>query len=277
MPTGLEIWSRPSPVTSSPSARRCPASRATSARATRRPPRAAAAARRRGRSESICALVEARRRRRQRHGRRRCGRRRRSAVPRRTLDQPRTALPDLLALDRHDAVAGPEGPSSRRATGSVTCSTVVVAFPEVMKRNVKSTSASTMFAAGPAAIAATRFQVGARQYAVGPSASSMSSRLLRADVATCGDSAVSSSSPRNTRTASRPCRGRRRRSPPEPARGAGEDGALRRAPVRDPCRRPPVPVCACRGSSMKPPSGIAPSPYSIPFRVVFHTAGGNPM
>ena len=31
------------------------------------------------------------------------------------------------------------------------------------------------------------------------------------------------------------------------------------------------------GIFTKPPSGIAPSPYSIPFRVVFHTAGGNPM
>ena len=37
-----------------------------------------------------------------------------------------------------------------------------------------------MFAAGPATIAATRFHVAARQYASGPSASSRSSRLLRA-------------------------------------------------------------------------------------------------
>ncbi len=42
--------------------------------------------------------------------------------------------------------------------------TVVVAFPaEVMKRPVKRTRASTMLAAGPAPIAATRFHVGALQ------------------------------------------------------------------------------------------------------------------
>ena len=55
-----------------------------------------------------------------------------------------------------------------------------------MKSPVKSTSASRMFATGPAAIAATRFHVAARQYAFGPSASSRSSRLLRAADAACG-------------------------------------------------------------------------------------------
>jgi hypothetical protein len=30
------------------------------------------------------------------------------------------------------------------------------------------------------------------------------------------------------------------------------------------------------GIFTKPPSGIAPTPYSIPFFVVFHTAGGKP-
>ena len=106
--------------------RRCPG-RATSARATRPPP-AAAGARRRGRSR-----VDTRPRR----GaptpaasrRRRCGRRRWSAVPCRTLDQPRD-VPwlDPLALDRHDAVAGPKA-HRRGGRRSVTCSTVVVAFP----------------------------------------------------------------------------------------------------------------------------------------------------
>ncbi len=47
---------------------------------------------------------------------------------------------------------------------AVTASTVVVAFPaDVMKSPVKRTSASRMLAAGPAAIAATRFHVAARQ------------------------------------------------------------------------------------------------------------------
>jgi hypothetical protein len=31
------------------------------------------------------------------------------------------------------------------------------------------------------------------------------------------------------------------------------------------------------GIFTKPPSGIVPIPYSIPFRVFFHSGGGKPM
>ena len=55
-------------------------------------------------------------------------------------------------------------PAAAAGVPDDTASTRVVAFPaDVMKRPVKRSSASTMFAAGPAAIAATRFHVGARQ------------------------------------------------------------------------------------------------------------------
>ena len=196
-------------------------------------------------AESIRALVEARRRRRQRHV---------GAVADDDDGQRRPSDPGSAARCPLARPAGRRStrcgrrPEAHRAAGdrSVTCSTVVVAFPaDVMKRKVKSTSASTMFAAGPAAIAATRFQVGARQYAVGPSASSMSSRLLRADAATCGDSSrLVDAAPADTRTrvAGRVVVAGGERAP-EPARCAGERRRLGERPSEtrvDVHRRRPV-------------------------------------
>ena len=55
-------------------------------------------------------------------------------------------------------------PSAAAADPVLTLSTVVVGLPpEVMKSPVKSTNARMMFAAGPAKITSTRFQVRARQ------------------------------------------------------------------------------------------------------------------
>ena len=66
-----------------------------------------------------------------------------------------------LMLSRRSPARRPAAAAGELPT---TWSTVVVAFPaDVMKRIVKITIASTTFAAGPAAIAATRFQVAARQ------------------------------------------------------------------------------------------------------------------
>ena len=134
-----------------------------------------------------------------------------------------------------------------------------------------------MLAAGPAAIAVTRFHVGARQYASGPSASFRSSSARRAEASVAGVSSRSSTSSPSTRSESRaaswsPAASAFRSRPAAPLRG--------RLLVQRP--RSPASTSTGAGRCMpgiftKPPSGIAPIPYSIPFRVVLRIAGGNPM
>jgi hypothetical protein len=83
-------------------------------------------------------------------------------------------LPRLIGLPLIDDLVTRPRPSAAAAVFTRTLSTGRRLPPEVMNRPVKRTNAKMMFAAGPAKITSTRFQVRARQYASGPSASPMS-------------------------------------------------------------------------------------------------------
>ena len=87
---------------------------------------------------------------------------------------------------------------SSGATVAILC----VACPAtVMKRNVKRTIVSRMFAAGPAPIATSRFQVGAFQYASEPSASRSSVIPFSADERAAGDTVCAASASSKSSTA----------------------------------------------------------------------------
>ena len=158
---------------------------------------------------------------------------------------------DPRAVDRHEAVACAAGPPRLPGEPSATWSTVVVAFPaDVMKSTVKMTIASTMFAAGPAAIAATRFQVGARQYAFGPRASSRSSRLLRGGrLGARLELLLVDELPEDAHRVARGVVVACRERGPEAVAWARRAPARRRRPGRRRCRRRPARAGACRGSS----------------------------
>ncbi len=156
---------------------------------------------------------------------------------------------------------------------------VRVASPAtVMKRIVNRTIASRMFAAGPAPIATRRFQVGAFQYASGPRASRSSMIPFSAEARAAGDivCAVSSSSSSSTarcasvRSLPLPSSARFTRSTTPPSVGASATACESR-------RSASCGIGRCMpGMVTKPPSGIAPRPYSIPFRFVVAIAGGKP-
>ena len=152
--------------------------------------------------------------------------------------------------------------------------------PDVMNRPVKRTNAKMMFAAGPAKITSTRFQVRARQYASGPSASPMSVTPLstpcerRLRELTLGGERRERAERRRWRASWSP--------DAERAAAAGRRlaGQLRRLldqPGRRRGRRRPAPAGACPGSSRSRRAGSSPIPYSIPFRVRLTSAGGKPM
>ena len=148
--------------------------------------------------------------------------------------------------------------------------------PLTAKTTKRIANAMKTFASGPAAMTATRFHVGARQYAsrAVPSSTSRSARCADrlAPGERCAAPTSRSSSGYARRAASKSSTSRARRTAPT---GAARLGCSRTAGSTNTCRSRAAGRCM-PGIRTRPPSGIMPIPYSMPLRRTLTRAGGNP-
>ncbi len=151
------------------------------------------------------------------------------------------------------------------------CEGAPVAYTTMKMRN-----ATRMFAAGPAAMTATRFHVGWRQYASLPVPSSTSRSARFAERRAAGVSSAASASARSSGIASRAAvSSPASRCRPTRWTAGASPGSSRNAGVMNAWRSRADGRCM-PGMRTRPPSGIAPIPYSIPLRLIFTIAGGKP-
>jgi hypothetical protein len=160
-----------------------------------------------------------------------------------------------------------------------TCPTFVLGVCDgapVAKTVKKMTNATMMFAIGPAAMTAMRRHGAWRQYASWPVPSSSSRSARFADRSADGLSRARSTSARSAGSTSRaPSKSsassaRLARFTNGASAGSSRSAEDMNASMSLPAGR------FIPGMRTIPPSGIAPSPYSMPLRCTFKSAGGKP-
>jgi hypothetical protein len=192
----------------------------------------------------------------------------------------RSEMPLPLTASRFTATISSPACKPARAAGelSSTAATSLVAAVGMpsMKITASRPIAKTRLVAGPARIVATRFHVCCRQYASGPRPSRISASPRSAPRRAGGLSSASATAASRRGNVARaasmsPC------SSSSFSAVAGGPSSERSAIARPKCASTSDGAGRCiPGIFTKPPSGIAPIPYSMPLRRTFTRAGGKP-